>query len=123
MNMKTESCEIQRNLNRDLPQVNRLANVTDSRATSSLRNFSAACQTKLNQLKERLTEQFAVQYGNSISPMHLKLAVQEADSLAATTSFPSLFLPTLAEEKVQLAYAWSIRQRQIREQSSLAFAE
>ncbi len=47
----------------------------------------------------------------------LRQAINEADALAATTPFPSLFLPALAEEKVQLAYAWKSRQRAIHEQT------
>lgn len=121
--MKTENCEIESVSPRNRPQANPFAGFTGTRATSNLRNFPAACQTRLNQLKERVTDQLSAQYGNSINPTLLKLAVQEADSLAATTSFPGLFLPTLAEEKVQSAYAWSNRQRHIRAQPSLAFAE
>lgn len=60
-----------------------------------------------------MTDQLFADYGQTVS---------EADSPAATTSFPNLFFPTLAEEKVRLASGWSNRQQQIRDRA-LAFAE
>lgn len=120
--MKAENNENETTLNNDVPEFNRLAGLTDSQAGSILQRFSSACLAKLSQLKERVTEKLFAEYGNSVSITLLKQAVQEADSIAATTNFPSLLLPTLAEEKVQLASAWSNRQKEIREQSQ-AFAE
>jgi hypothetical protein len=72
---------------------------------------------KLHQLKGRLSAQLIAEYGASTSHTLLRQAINEADALAATTPFPSLFLPALAEAKVQLAHAWSRRQRVIREQT------
>ncbi len=121
MNMKTEYCENDTTFDR-APEINRLANLGDTGATTAVQRFSTACLTRLSELKERVTDQLRAEYGTSVSATLLKHSVQEADSIAATTLFPSLFLPTLAEERVQLASAWSNRHKQIRKQSQ-AFAE
>ncbi|HMP82236.1 MAG TPA: hypothetical protein PKA41_05950 [Verrucomicrobiota bacterium] len=118
--MKTEQSNT--NWNGDIHEINRLATVGNPGAVSGLHRFSAACLDKLDQIKKRVTNQLAAEYGHTVSAKLLKQAVLEADSIASTTMFPGLFLPTLAEEKVQLAYAWSNRQRQIRNRS-MAFAE
>jgi hypothetical protein len=83
--------------------------------------FSAACRNKLNALKELVTRQLAAEYSNSVPATLLRQAVQEADALAATTPFPDLFLPVLAEEKVRSASLWSERQKQIHRET-MAFA-
>ena len=41
----------------------------------------------------------------------IRLALNEAESLAAQTAYPYLVFPTLATEKVQAVVAWSVRQR------------
>jgi len=120
--MKTENYKNETTSNSDVPEFNLLAGSTGTRVSLSLQRFSTACLTKWHALKERVTEQLVAEYGNSVSTTLLQQAVQEADAIAATTLFPSLFLPALAEEKVQLAYAWSNRQREIHEQP-MAFAE
>lgn len=76
---------------------------------------------KLNELKAQLTSQFTAEVAGLLSPHAVQLAVNEADSLAATTQFPALFLPELAEEKVRNALAWQARQWAIQGQT-LAFA-
>jgi len=76
---------------------------------------------KLNELKARLTSQLTAEVGGLLSAHTVRLAVNEADSLAATTQFPALFLPALAEEKVRTALAWQARQWAIHGQT-LAFA-
>ena len=43
----------------------------------------------------------------------LRLALNEAESLAAQTAYPHLVFPTLATEKVQAAVAWGVRQRSL----------
>ena len=88
-------------------------------ALPALRAFYKAGE--LNDLKERITNQLMAQYGSFMPPSLVRQAVREADSLAAITPFPALFLPSLAEEKVRLAQRWSIRQKAIRERS-VAFA-
>jgi hypothetical protein len=49
-------------------------------------------------------------------------AVNEADTLASLTCAPLFLLPTLAEEKVQKAAAWSKHQRALLRSDSVAFA-
>lgn len=44
-------------------------------------------------------------------PHLLHLAITEAAALAERTSFPQLFLPALALEKVEAAAAWHMRQQ------------
>lgn len=113
--MKTENTETVNTTNGELAEVNRLTGLTKTQSTSGLNRFSTACLNKWNELKERLSAQLAAEYGGAINQTLLRQAINEADALAATPPFPSLFLPTLAEEKVQLAYAWSSHQRAIRE--------
>ena len=81
----------------------------------------AAGYQKLNQLKAHLTSQLTAEAAGMLSAHTVQLAVNEADSLAATTQFPALFLPALAEEKVRTALAWQARQWAIAGQT-LAFA-
>jgi hypothetical protein len=115
--MKTENHETLTTTNSEPAAFNRHAAFTSTHLTSGLSRLSTACLNKLNELKERLSAQLAAEYGVSINHALLRQAINEADALAATTPFPSLFLPTLAEEKVQLAYVWNSRQRAIREQT------
>lgn len=115
--MKAEKTETVNTTNGEAAAFNRHAGFTCTQLTSGLNRFSTACLNKLNELKERLSAQFIAEYGGAINQTLLRQAINEADALAATTPFPSLFLPTLAEEKVQLAYAWSSHQRAVREQS------
>ena len=80
------------------------------------RRFSAECSQKLADLRDRV----AVQLANEFSSLNSRLinqVVNEADSLAATTPFPALLLPVLAEEKVRNASAWAARQRTIRDET------
>lgn len=121
MNMKTENYESKPDLNGETCEFDQFAHHVGTRAASSLQRFAAVCLNKLHELKARVTQQLAAEYGNSINPALLQRAVAEADSIAATTLFPGLFLPALAEEKVQLAYAWSNRQKAVRDQQ-LAFS-
>src|SRR5882757_7430605 len=72
---------------------------------------------KLNELKAQITSQLIAESGGALSAHTVRLAVNEADSLAATTPFPALFLPALAEEKVRNALAWQARQRVIHGQT------
>jgi hypothetical protein len=115
--MKTENHETLTTTDGEPAAFNRLTEFSRTHSTSGLSRFSTACLNKLQELKERLSAQLAAEYGGSINSALLRQVINEADALAATTPFPSLFLPWLAEEKVQLAYAWSSRQRAIREQS------
>jgi hypothetical protein len=80
------------------------------------RRFSAECSQKLAALKDRLAADLANQFG-TLNVRLVRQVVSEADSLAATTPFPSLFLPVLAEEKVRAASQWAARQQSIHEQT------
>ena len=79
-------------------------------SASSFYKLPAAGLQKLNELKATLTSQLTAEAGGLLSNHTVQLAVNEADSLAATTQFPALFLPELAEEKVRNALAWQARQ-------------
>ena len=89
---------------------------------AGLKRFSTACLEKLNHLKEAVNQKLTDEFAGVLHPHTVRQVVNEADALAASTPFPSLFLPTLAEEKVLLASQWQSRQRAIQERfiSSLA---
>ncbi len=84
---------------------------------SGFRRISGKCAQFLQNLKSRLTRELAAGFFGILSENQVRQMVSEADSLAATTGFPALFLPTLAEEKVLAASNWQLRQRAIRERS------
>jgi|SRR4051812_5444226 hypothetical protein len=119
MNTQTYRTEETRAL--EATGLNRLTSRASARAALSLRRFSNACLVKLNDVKEKISRQLMAEYGARLNPAIIRQAVLEADSLAATTPFPTLFLPTLAEEKVRSASAWNRRQAAIRDQT-LGFA-
>ena len=96
-------------------------NLTASPETSAFsdfgfRRFSAECSQKLAALKDRLAVDLANQFG-TLNARLVRQVVNEADSLAATTPFPTLLLPVLAEEKVRNVSHWAARQQLIREQT------
>jgi hypothetical protein len=115
--MKTENYDNDTISNGNALRFNRLANSPGARSTPSLQRLSITGLNKPNELKERVTEQLVGEYGTSVNATLLSHAVREADAIAATTLFPNLFLPVLAEEKVRSASAWSNRQRMIRQQT------
>lgn len=115
--MNPQTYELETNHLSEAAGFNRITGLTGTRATSSLRRFSSACLSKLNEVKERVSRELVAEHGATINATLIRQAVQEADSLAATTPFPSLFLPVLAEEKVLVAAAWSDRQLAIRNQA------
>lgn len=92
-----------------------------NRLASPQRSAPAPKPEDLHALKERMSEEFVAAYRGSLDPDLVRQAVREANSIASTTPYPALFLPSLAEEKVRLARAWSNRQRIIHEQT-MAFA-
>jgi hypothetical protein len=81
--------------------------------TMTPHRFAAHCLKKLHQLKERVTEELSSRFSGMLDERRLRQVINEADALAATTSFPALFLPTLAEEKVRAAANWQARQREL----------
>lgn len=89
-------------------------------AEFGLRRFSQECSEKLASLKERVATDLAKEFA-SLNSRLIQQVVNEADSFAATTPYPALLLPVLAEEKVRTASAWAARQQTIHDQT-LAFA-
>jgi len=92
-------------------------NNTSSTETSTytdltLRQFSAACSSMLEALKNRLIQRFTAEFSD-VQVRLVRQAVDEALALATLTLFPHLVLPTLAEEKVRSIRNWSFRQRAI----------
>jgi hypothetical protein len=81
------------------------------------RNYTVECLAEFNEFKQTLTAELAEKYAELLDLQGVRYAVNEADALAAFTPFPSLFLPVLAEEKVQAASQWNARQRAIRSRS------
>ena len=94
-------------------------NVARNRFTTTLApdRFAAECLQKLRELKERVTSELSSRFEGMIEEHRLRLVINEADALAATTPFPALFLPTLAEEKVRAAADWHAKQREICERA------
>ncbi|MDB6110462.1 MAG: hypothetical protein JWR69_2212 [Pedosphaera sp.] len=80
------------------------------------RNLAA----KVGQLKARVMETLSGGPNQGISGHLFQQAVGEAEALAWSTSYPLLFLPVLAEEKVLSARQWTERQRQILERQRSA---
>ena len=105
------------------PQTNDRFNVDIVETSSHLlsdfgfRKYTIECLEKFNSFKETLTSELANKYSELLDLQGVRHAVSEADALAAFTAFPSLFLPVLAEEKVQAAAQWNARQRDIRARS------
>src|SRR5215813_7698999 len=65
--------------------------------------ISGKCAQFWHQFKSRITRELAAGFLGILSENQVRQMVNEADSLAATTGFPTLFLPALAEEKVLAA--------------------
>jgi len=86
-----------------------------------VRNFSPAQRSQVEELKSALVKNLAAEYSCVAAPLVYQ-AVNEADSLASLTPVPLLFLPALAEEKVQQAGAWTKQQRAVRQTNPLALA-
>ncbi len=80
------------------------------------RNLAA----QFNQLKDRLLQRLASEVNLEVPGDLLNRSMVEAEALAWSTPFPLLFLPVLAEEKVQGASQWVARQRQIRQHQQQA---
>src|SRR5260221_14254096 len=107
----------QSNFNQDENMKNE-NNISSTEAEAStytdltLRQFSAACSSMLEALKNRLIQRFTAEFSD-VQVRLVRQAVDEALALATLTLFPHLVLHTLAEEKVQSIRNWSLRQRAI----------
>lgn len=95
--------------------------VQPHKSSSGLHRFSAACVRAFQSLKEKISSELAARFAG-VRPEVFRLAVNEAAAVAASTSFPALFLPALAEEKVLLASRWEAKQQEIQQQSWLRAA-
>jgi hypothetical protein len=73
--------------------------------------FRQIIAARLNEYKAGLLEEFSSE--SKVFLHFVRLAVNEAESLAWSTSFAHLFLPALAEEKIQYARQWTNRQCRI----------
>lgn len=69
---------------------------------------------QLNRLKSRLTLEFGFAYGPCLGAGAVLNAVNDADAIAASSPFPLLIFPTLADEKVRKACQWQAKQRVIK---------
>src|SRR5690348_12113681 len=65
------------------------------------RRLSDNCARKVRALKDRIVRELGREFAGVLNPETVRHVVNEADSLAALTPFPALFLPVLAEEKVR----------------------
>jgi hypothetical protein len=71
-------------------------------------HFHQTLAARLNEYKVGLLEEFS---NESEAFLHFaRLAVNEAESLAWSTPYAHMFLPALAEEKIQYARQWASRQ-------------
>jgi hypothetical protein len=99
--------------------------VNHSRKDTKMRNTTHIIPTipvsTAEVLKSVLVKELSAEY-TSVEAGRVHQAVNEAHALAALTNEPLLFLPALAEEKVQNAAAWSARQRSLLQTDSLALA-
>ena len=81
--------------------------------TGSFRRFAAERFDQLVILKERIAADLEKEFAGAIEAALIRRIVAEAEALAATTLFPALLLPALAEEKAHDAAKWSLRQKGI----------
>ena len=80
-----------------------------TRSLETCRNWAA----KIGQMKDRFIERLYREVMGQIPEDLFKKAVLEAEALAGTTSYPLLFLPMLAEEKVASMRQWARHQREL----------
>src|SRR5208283_3078732 len=81
--------------------------------TTNMRNSKEIISAvRADELKMALVKRLSAEYAE-VGERMVYQAVNEADALASLTFVPLLMLPTLAEEKVQKAAAWSARQRHL----------
>jgi hypothetical protein len=88
--------------------VNRLATHCIACCEKLLARVNRARNTILSEFRETM----------QLNDRLLRLALNEAEALAWQTEYPHLLFPTLAQEKLQTASAWSQRQQRIRRAGS-----
>jgi len=72
-----------------------------------------ATARKLNAFQDQIAGKIGAEIQAGVPCPVVMQAVNEAHALAWTTSHPLLFLPDLADEKINLARQWADRQREI----------
>jgi len=92
-----------------------------STENSNMKNSRDIISLREKALKSALVRRLSAEYAE-VGARLVYQAVNEADALASLTSVPLLVLPTLAEEKVQQAAAWSAHQRAVLGEDRVAFA-
>ncbi len=102
-------------------------NTTNENTDNAEQTFSNRCRqackvflTEIEQAKNTIVNDFhetLETHGNLF-----RLALNEAEALAAQTEYPHLVYPTLAMERVQAVVAWRRRQQSVL-QPRLAFTE
>lgn len=75
---------------------------------------------KVASLKNRLVARLSAEAKDWLPENLFRQAFVEAEALAWSTSFPLLFLPALAEEKMRNVEQWVGRQRQIMDRGNFA---
>jgi energy-converting hydrogenase Eha subunit E len=93
--------------------------LTESSNMESSKSITTAIQAE--ELKSALVKRLSAEYADVGARMVFQ-AVNEAHALASLTFVPLLVLPSLAEEKVQKAAAWSAHQRVLLGDDHFAFA-
>ena len=84
---------------------------------SSFRRLAAEQFDQLVALKERIAANLKKEFAGTIRAQLIRQIVTEAEALAATTPYPALLLPALAEEKAHNAAKWVVRQQTIHNQT------
>ena len=90
-----------------------------------MKNVEIRIDQSVKFLRRKLKHELIYQLSAEYAEVGLRLvtqAVNEADALASQTPVPVLVLPTLAEEKVKEAAAWSARQQSVLRSHSIALA-
>jgi hypothetical protein len=96
---------------------------TCNQAAGGFRYLTGICQKRFQAIKESIKGHLEAEYGNALDSTSIQQIVNEADALAADTAFPTLFLPTLAEEKARAVIRWQGKQRLLwAKNPSFAFA-
>ncbi|HTA31637.1 MAG TPA: hypothetical protein VK731_14180 [Candidatus Cybelea sp.] len=89
-----------------------------TKGTNALARCTDACRAaarKLREFEQKLAATVAAEIQGSVPQKLIHQAMNEAEALAWSTHYPLLFLPDLAEEKIQGARQWARRQQQILE--------
>lgn len=81
---------------------------------SVLTHLTTLCRQKAHDLKDHVKLLLSNEFGDVLDTVKIQQVVNEADALATFTPFPSLFLPSLAQEKAVAAVTWQGKQNLLR---------